>query len=61
MTAIEVQNSINQTEALIDQIENSCLYSDDKKKELIKKYKEELEQLYLKKANQIEVTPESEL
>lgn len=61
MTAIEIQNSINQTEALIDQIENSCLYSDDQKIELVKKYKLELEKLYLKKANNIEVKPESEL
>ena len=56
MTAIEIKNNINQTEARIGQIENASFYSEEEKKQLIKTYQNDLEQLYLKQAKDIAVT-----
>jgi hypothetical protein len=61
MTPIEIQNSINQTEALINEIDNSSLYSEDEKKQLMIKYQTELEKLYLKKAENLEVKTDKNL
>jgi hypothetical protein len=60
-SANEIQNQINQLEAAIEQMENHELFSDREKRDRIKEYKDQLEQLYLKKAENIEVNEEKQL
>lgn len=54
----EVQNQIHQLEAAIKQMENHELFNDMEKRDRIKEYNIKLEELYLKKAKNIEVNEE---
>jgi len=60
-SANEIQNQIHQLEAAIEQMENHELFSDMEKRDRIKEYNNQLEQLYLKQAKNIEVNEEKQL
>lgn len=60
-SANEIQNQIHQLEAAIEQMENHELFNDNEKRDRIKEYKDQLEKLYLKKAENIEVNEEKQL
>lgn len=60
-TANEIQNQIYQLEAAIRQMENHELFNDMEKRDRIKEYNNQLEQLYLKKAKNIEVKEDKQL
>ena len=55
-SAIEIQNQINQIEAAITQMETHELFNDMERNDRILEYKKQLEKLYLKQAENIEVT-----
>jgi len=54
-SANEIQNQIHQLEAAIRQMETHELFNEMEKRDQIKDYNNKLEQLYLKKAKNIEV------
>jgi len=60
-TANEIQNQIYQLEAAIRQMENHELFNDMEKRDRIKEYNNQLEQLYLKKAKNIDVEEDKQL
>jgi hypothetical protein len=60
-TANEIQNQIYQLEAAIRQMQNHELFNDMEKRDRIKEYNNQLEQLYLKKAKNIDVNEDKQL